>query len=41
MTRRDLLKLGGVGGPEAIELVTDDRAGQDFLARIRPVLLGA
>ncbi|HLF48125.1 MAG TPA: DUF362 domain-containing protein [Methylomirabilota bacterium] len=36
------VELGlGVGGPEAIELVTDDRAGQDFLARIRPVLLGA
>jgi hypothetical protein len=40
MTRRDLLKLGGVGGSEAIELVTDVRAGQDVLARIRPVLLG-
>lgn len=29
----------GVDRPEAIELVTDDRAGQDFLARLRPVLL--
>ncbi len=29
----------GVDRPEAIELVTDDRAGQDFLARLRPALL--
>jgi len=28
----------GVGGPEQIFLVTDDRAGEEFLARLRPVL---
>ncbi|OGL18507.1 MAG: hypothetical protein A3K12_12535 [Candidatus Rokubacteria bacterium RIFCSPLOWO2_12_FULL_71_19] len=28
----------GVGRPELIDLVADDRAGQDLLARIRPVL---
>jgi uncharacterized protein (DUF362 family) len=29
----------GVGRPEQIELVTDDRAGEGVLARLRPVLL--
>ena len=29
----------GVSRPELIDLVTDDRAGQDVLARLRPVLL--
>ena len=29
----------GVKGPDQIELVTDDRAGQDFLSRFRPALL--
>ncbi len=34
------VELGlGVDRPEAIELVTDDRAGQDFLARLKPTLL--
>lgn len=28
----------GVSGPDQIELVTDDRAGEEFLARLRPVL---
>jgi uncharacterized protein (DUF362 family) len=31
----------GVGRPEQIELVTDDRAGEGVLARLRPVLLRA
>jgi uncharacterized protein (DUF362 family) len=31
----------GVGRPEQIELVTDDRAGEAVLARLRPVLLRA
>ncbi len=36
------VELGvGIGRPEAIELATDDRAGQDFLARLRPVLVTA
>lgn len=30
----------GVGRPELIDLVTDDPAGETFLARVRPVLLG-
>ncbi len=29
----------GVGRPEQIDLVTDDAAGQAFLARLRPILL--
>ncbi len=29
----------GVGRPEDVALVTDDRAGEEFLARLRPVLL--
>lgn len=34
------VELGlGVARPESIDLVTDDRAGQDFLARLRPILL--
>jgi uncharacterized protein (DUF362 family) len=36
------VELGlGVSRPDAIELVTDDRAGQDYLARLRPVLVRA
>jgi uncharacterized protein (DUF362 family) len=36
------VELGlGVSRADAIELVTDDRAGQDFLARLKPVLLAA
>ena len=31
----------GVGAPEQIELQTDDRAGEAFLARLRPILLRA
>ncbi len=36
------VELGlGVSRPDAIDLVTDDRAGLDFLARLRPVLARA
>jgi uncharacterized protein (DUF362 family) len=31
----------GVGRPEAIELVTDDAAGREFLGRVKPVLLAS
>jgi uncharacterized protein (DUF362 family) len=31
----------GVGRPELIDLVTDDRAGEELLARVRPILLAA
>ncbi|HET7875740.1 MAG TPA: DUF362 domain-containing protein [Methylomirabilota bacterium] len=34
------VELGlGARGPEAIDLLTDDRAGREFLGRLRPVLL--
>jgi hypothetical protein len=29
----------GVAGPEQIELVTDDAAGEAFLSRLKPLLL--
>ena len=36
------VELGlGVSRPELIDLVTDDKAGQDLIARLRPVLLAA
>jgi uncharacterized protein (DUF362 family) len=35
------VELGlGVSGPDAIDLVTDDRAGQEVIARLRPLFVG-